>query len=692
MSAHRLPTPGLDVDTWGYVLNDYLSQSLNADGSLLPAAAVLAGAVMTATIAQPNGVAGLNSAGIVPRLQLGGGTASASNYLRGDGIWAVPTASDASKLAIANNLSDLASVSTARSNLGVDQSLVPTALKTANYTAVAGELVLIDLSVGFITLSLPNAPADKTCLAVKIIVASSGRTVTVLATGGATLNGFGSGQSMSIFLQTMYLQYSSASNTWYTQDALSVAALDVRFVASTATVAGDVTGSPTVISVKKINGTTVPATPTAGQVLTATSGTSAVWSAATGVDASKLAIANNLSDLASIPTARTNMGLGTAATISATAGGDLSGTLPTPTVAKINGTAVPATPATGQALVATSGTTASWTAIPTLSTNTFSGIQTATAYAATGLTGATAASRHVGATISGSPSTGTFLVGDFVIDQSAKVWVCTVAGTPGTWLSLAATDATKLAIAGNLSELTATAATARTNLGLGTAATISATAGGDIAGTLPNPTVAKVQGISISSVAPTSSGQVLTATSTTAAAWSTPATSPVTTVFGRAGVIVATVGDYGASQVTGAADKSSASTQTFTGTITAPAYTTSGLAGATAASRNVGATASGAPTSGTFVVGDFVIDQTGKLWICTAAGSPGTWLAIGATAAGVASGDLSGTYPAPTVAKVNGVSVTGTPATGQLLTATGTTAATWTTPSPGINVMLLMGA
>ncbi len=50
-----------------------------------------------------------------------------------------------------------------------------------------------------------------------------------------------------------------------------------------------------------------------------------------------------------------------------------------------------------------------------------------------GLTGATAATRYVGATTSGAPASGTFAVGDFVVDQSGQVFVCTVAGTPGTW-------------------------------------------------------------------------------------------------------------------------------------------------------------------------------------------------------------------------------------------------------------------
>src|ERR1035437_557139 len=53
------------------------------------------------------------------------------------------------------------------------------------------------------------------------------------------------------------------------------------------------------------------------------------------------------------------------------------------------------------------------------------------------------------------------------------------------------------------------------------------------------------------------------------------------------------------------------------------------LTGAVAATRYVGGTASGAPSTGTFAVGDFVIDQIGKVWVCTSAGSPGTWAQVG---------------------------------------------------------------
>lgn len=69
---------------------------------------------------------------------------------------------------------------------------------------------------------------------------------------------------------------------------------------------------------------------------------------------------------------------------------------------------------------------------------------------------------------------------------------------------------------------------------------------------------------------------------------------------------------------------------TFTGqAVTGLTFAAGGLTGATATSRYAGATASGAPASGTFAVGDFVVDQTGKIFVCTAAGTPGTWVQIG---------------------------------------------------------------
>ena len=78
-----------------------------------------------------------------------------------------------------------------------------------------------------------------------------------------------------------------------------------------------------------------------------------------------------------------------------------------------------------------------------------------------------------------------------------------------------------------------------------------------------------------------------------------------------------------------------------------------GLTGAVAATRYVGGTASVAPTSGTFAVGDFVITQAGSIYICTSAGSPGTWAAVSGAGA-------SGGTPALTLGTANSAGSAGT--------------------------------
>jgi hypothetical protein len=87
----------------------------------------------------------------------------------------------------------------------------------------------------------------------------------------------------------------------------------------------------------------------------------------------------------------------------------------------------------------------------------FSGGGRATNYAPVGLPGATAPTRYVGGTASGAPVSGTFAVGDFVVDETGTVWVCTVAGSPGTWLGslkVAANAANTLQVFGSSAFLT----------------------------------------------------------------------------------------------------------------------------------------------------------------------------------------------------------------------------------------------
>ncbi len=82
----------------------------------------------------------------------------------------------------------------------------------------------------------------------------------------------------------------------------------------------------------------------------------------------------------------------------------------------------------------------------------------------------------------------------------------------------------------------------------------------------------------------------------------------VASVFGRTGAVAAVAGDYFGAM---------------------PAA----LTGATQAARFVGATTSGAPASGTFAVGDVVVARDGHVFVCTTAGSPGTFTDVGGGAA-----------------------------------------------------------
>lgn len=142
-----------------------------------------------------------------------------------------------------------------------------------------------------------------------------------------------------------------------------------------------------------------------------------------------------------------------------------------------------------------------------------------TALGISGGTGANQATRYAGATTSGAPASGTFRKGDFVVARDGHLFVCTAAGSPGTWADVG-------------------------------------TAG-----------------------------------------------SAVSSVFGRSGAVVAVAGDY-------------------------YGVVASALSGATQSSRYVGATTSGAPGSGTFSTGDFIVAQNGHVFVCTSGGSPGTWVDI----------------------------------------------------------------
>lgn len=67
------------------------------------------------------------------------------------------------------------------------------------------------------------------------------------------------------------------------------------------------------------------------------------------------------------------------------------------------------------------------------------------------------------------------------------------------------------------------------------------------------------------------------------------------------------------------------------GAVYGKSFRAAGLTGAASAFRMIGGNASGAPVSGTWAVGDLARDDIGNLFLCTVAGTPGTWINVSKT-------------------------------------------------------------
>lgn len=102
------------------------------------------------------------------------------------------------------------------------QGLNPTAVKNAAYEAKPGDYIPVDISAGAVPVALPNAPADKTRVGLKIIKvpATVGEhTLTVERQGTDVFNVAGGSTvlTLSAKFQSVLLQYQHSTGIWYVQ-------------------------------------------------------------------------------------------------------------------------------------------------------------------------------------------------------------------------------------------------------------------------------------------------------------------------------------------------------------------------------------------------------------------------------------------------------------------------------------------
>jgi hypothetical protein len=115
---------------------------------------------------------------------------------------------------------------------GGGNTLAPTAVKTAAYTAAAFDLVPVSTASNPVTITLPSTPADKAQVAIKHVIQGASNAVTVACGGSAVLNKAGGSTSFMLPLvgQGALLQYKASGAIWYVlADDLPLAQLDGRF-------------------------------------------------------------------------------------------------------------------------------------------------------------------------------------------------------------------------------------------------------------------------------------------------------------------------------------------------------------------------------------------------------------------------------------------------------------------------------
>jgi hypothetical protein len=143
--------------------------------------------------------------------------------LAGDQIFAGVTAKTIADLAaLVTTEAAARAVAVSAAEAAGSQGLVPTAVKTAAYEAKPGDYVPVDISGGSVAVALPNAPADKTRVGLKIVKiagtpGSTSLTINRAGTDVFNIAGGSTALTLSAKSQGVLLQYQHSSGIWYVQ-------------------------------------------------------------------------------------------------------------------------------------------------------------------------------------------------------------------------------------------------------------------------------------------------------------------------------------------------------------------------------------------------------------------------------------------------------------------------------------------
>jgi hypothetical protein len=117
--------------------------------------------------------------------------------------------------------------------LGTQASLTTPALQTGNYAASANQVIPCDATAGSFTVTLPAAAVMGTIITVKLINTVVTHTVTVQSSGGDSINSAGTTQAVLQLVGESFEFVATGSGLWYLYGGQkSLSSLDTRYMAA----------------------------------------------------------------------------------------------------------------------------------------------------------------------------------------------------------------------------------------------------------------------------------------------------------------------------------------------------------------------------------------------------------------------------------------------------------------------------